>query len=731
MNATANGHATRLCDPTAAAGALRLIVGDGVTELRALDATTRSDGWPATQSGYFDDVDKLAAALAGLTAAKGVYFTPNPVEPALLARAANRIRKTPKGESTQDTNIIARKWLLVDCDPQRPAGISSTGAEHDASLGRAQAVDLFLHDEGWPDPIYADSGNGAHLLYRVDLPADDGGIVQRCLTALAARFDDDGVKIDRTVYNPARIWKLYGTLACKGDDTPERPHRMSRIINAPETPQAVPRELLDRLAAEATEGSPNRGQHNGQYNGGNAPFDVAGFIARNNLDVAGPFDWNGGRKWTFNVSPMCEHGDDGPHIEQHANGAISAGCHHNSCAWSWADLRARFEPKRERMFDGGDRWTEQPPRQEQANRESSKVEFKRITSQELASGSFEIDFAIDETMVREAALIFAGPQKVLKTSIIIDAGISLATGGYFLGRLRVARPCRVAIMTGESGLSVIQETANRICHAAGQRLGSLDNLIWSTDLPKFGAAAHLDALEKFLLADGIEVLAIDPAYLTMPGADAGNLMIQGELLRGVNDICQRCKTTLVLAHHTNRGAGRDNLEPLQLCDIAWAGYSEFAAQGWLLNRREKYTPGTGEHRLWLTVGGRAGHSALWALDIDEGLRTDEGGRRWQVNLQGASEARDGAEQRRADAKAQRQAEQLGADVRKLIDALAAMPDEEGTKTDLKDRTGLYQSRFAAALASALASKDIIPKRITKANGQTYDGYKLNHPDTPG
>ena len=39
------------------------------------------------------------------------------------------------------------------------------------------------------------SGNGVHLFYRIDLPADDGGLVERALQTLAARFNGDGVKI--------------------------------------------------------------------------------------------------------------------------------------------------------------------------------------------------------------------------------------------------------------------------------------------------------------------------------------------------------------------------------------------------------------------------------------------------------------------------------------------------------------------------------------------------------
>lgn len=239
-------EAKKLIDQQAAADAVRLIVGPGaVTELRALDATTVVSRWPHTASGYFDDPDKLAEALKAIKTAKGIYFVPNPIEPALLARAANRLRKTPKGESTADTNITRRRWLLVDCDAQRPSGISSTDAEHTAASERAREIFVWLRERGWSDPIAADSGNGAHLLYAIDLPASDGGIVQRCLQALAAQFDDDTVKVDQKVFNPARIWKLYGTLACKGDNTPDRPHRMARILSKPERLEAA---SIDRYA---------------------------------------------------------------------------------------------------------------------------------------------------------------------------------------------------------------------------------------------------------------------------------------------------------------------------------------------------------------------------------------------------------------------------------------------------------------------------------------------------
>ena len=67
-------------------------------------------------------------------------------------------------------------------------------------------------------------------MYPIDLPADDGGAVQHMLFTLAELFDDGQVKVDTSVFNPARIWKLPGTLTCKGDSTTDRPHRMAHVL---------------------------------------------------------------------------------------------------------------------------------------------------------------------------------------------------------------------------------------------------------------------------------------------------------------------------------------------------------------------------------------------------------------------------------------------------------------------------------------------------------------------
>jgi len=242
-------------DPAEIARALDILVEpESVCELRVLKT-----GKTRTVRGYFDNIDAAVEAAAAWSGqAPAVYLTLNPVNPALLARAANRLEPYAEN-SALDPDIVRRRWLLIDIDPDRPSGISSSDAEHEAAIAAARAVYQWLKFRGWPAPVVADSGNGAHLLYRVDMPNDEESrdLFKAALQALAARFNDGVVSVDQTVFNAARISKLYGTAACKGDDTPDRPHRLSRILTAPDDGLAlVSVDQLRSLAKESPEPEP-------------------------------------------------------------------------------------------------------------------------------------------------------------------------------------------------------------------------------------------------------------------------------------------------------------------------------------------------------------------------------------------------------------------------------------------------------------------------------------------
>jgi hypothetical protein len=233
---TPSASPSALYDTPTITEAVNLLFPPGtVTEVRVM---TKDDGLrfgplkdDGTISGYFNDPAKLVAALQELSGKHtAVFYTLNPCDPALLARADN-VLKSNVFVTTKGPEILKRNHLLLDFDPVRKPSISSTDAEKALSLVLMKTVYKYLGSLGWPDPISADSGNGYHLEYLLDLPNtfEVTTAIRNVLNFLATKFDTPAVTIDIKVYDLNRICAAYGTLKCKGENTPERPWRMSKL----------------------------------------------------------------------------------------------------------------------------------------------------------------------------------------------------------------------------------------------------------------------------------------------------------------------------------------------------------------------------------------------------------------------------------------------------------------------------------------------------------------------
>lgn len=214
-------------------------------------------------SGCFDNAKDLAqaACASDQAGAHGSYFVLNPIVPAFLSRAHNRLVANPS-QVTSDENIAAIRWLPIDLDPKIQAGgnrwigrpgISSTDEELGNAMDLGRRITEWLEGElGFAKAIRACSGNGVHLNYRLpDLEntRENVQLVRDCLHAIEERFRNDKVDIDLSVYNPARIWKIYGTTARKGDATEERPHRKSYLFDNQPLFEDVPVCGMDQLMA--------------------------------------------------------------------------------------------------------------------------------------------------------------------------------------------------------------------------------------------------------------------------------------------------------------------------------------------------------------------------------------------------------------------------------------------------------------------------------------------------
>lgn len=385
------------------------------------------------------------------------------------------------------------------------------------------------------------------------------------------------------------------------------------------------------------------------------------------------------------------------------------------------------------------RWAEEQRRNgahsthapEKVQKCASDFSIAHITSAELDAGDFTVDFLIDGAIPARQPGVIGAPSKSLKTIMAAAGYMAMSTGDTFLGRFAVERPIRCGLVSAESGMAALQRAARAIAAANGRQLCDYKNLLWSSQILDIGNVAHVMALKKWIDGEGLESVALDPAYLMMPnlGDKANNLFDVGSYLVELSHIVAECKCGTNLVHHFRKNIGDPYQEP-ELEWLAHAGFVNWARWWWLLNRRSKYDPeNRGVHQLWLHFGGSAGHSSAWAVDVDEGLQT---GHVWETSVRYASEAREEREQASASAKLmKREIEDVAkqtANRLKIERALEAFP-AGGTVSDIAAKAKLPFSTAKGVLMDLDDRGVVSSSKVTKANGQKYDGYMQRHPES--
>lgn len=273
-----------------------------VLELRALGIGGNKK---RVDAGYFVDADALAKAAAQLDGKGAVYVTLNPCDPSLLSRANGRVKEWAE-RAVSGEDVTARRWLYVDLDPKRKAGIPASDDEHKAATNCACRMAEQMHLAGWPMPIVADSGNGAYVLWRVELPNDTAArdLLAGVLKGLAIRFSETlttppAVELDPKVYDANRLARAIGTMNKKGDGTPDRPHRRSRILDVPAELRPVSREQLEAVAALAAPApAPAPRKPIARGDGPDVRARATAYLAR----IPGAVEGHGGDEQTFKAA---------------------------------------------------------------------------------------------------------------------------------------------------------------------------------------------------------------------------------------------------------------------------------------------------------------------------------------------------------------------------------------------------------------------------------------------
>ena len=513
--------------------ALALLCEQGqVYELRALP----SKG--GTLRGYFDNLDRLAdSAARSCDELKpgGVYLTLNPVKRDLLARSSNKAEKYAK-HATADVDVLRRRWLPLDFDPVRPSGISSTDPEHEAALARARDVREFLRAYGFPDPSFSDSGNGGHLVYRIDLPNDDDSreLLKHVVEALDALFSDEAVAVDKSTFNAARIWKLYGSIARKGDSTPERPHRLARIIEAPERLQVVSLDGLQQVAALLPE--PERPKAGA---GPAGRFDLRTFINANGIAVKRETSWNGGRRWVLEHCVFDPaHTGSSAAIVQLSNGAIAYCCQHNSCRdRKWADVRELFEPNYRRHD------TALTTKDASALTEQSRG--RRPAGLRTVADYMNDLKALESRKALISGLAFEGETVLMvgramsgKSTTACALARCFARGASFLGR---------AVTRARVGYLALERNGQTVARLF-DRWG-LNEILFTDEVPGMQPGALAQFLEQQIIEHRLEVLFVDHLQNLVRVADANDYATVSNALEPFAAVARRTGCVLVLLHH--------------------------------------------------------------------------------------------------------------------------------------------------------------------------------------
>lgn len=730
-----------------------------VFEIRALHV-----GRVKTVSGYFNDVETAAKAVYDVDQRKavGVYVTLNPCNPALLSRANNRMVDWPKSTTT-DAEIVRRRWLFIDIDPARPSGIGSTDVEKRTAQTLVADIEEALRQRGWSYPLLADSGNGAYLLYRVDLPNDDeatkllkafyGG-----LNTLLGNYDptQPHSQIDLSVYNAARILRIGGTLNRKGDSTPDRPHRFCAyqepVADCPV--DVIPVELIREVAelallkttttSSAAHTGNGRVRHNERCE--YRRLDVQRYLRHYRVDFQEK-DTQDGVAYRVTCPFNDQHGSNGESaVLQRVDGQVAYRCMHNSCSGRrWSDFRDAVGLPLPEHYDGGPqrangrqtRAGHGDDQQSQATGETSpddtvEAEKPRFTNIVDSVGLLAMDlrssFLVKKILVAGQPCVVGGRSKTLKTSIVADMVVSLGTGTPFLGEFETQRQ-RALFMSSESGASAIRETAVRIAKAKRVQLTDAA-VFWGFSVPQLSRHDHLQALADLITEKSIDVVVIDPLYLALLSPElansAGNIFAMGAALGPLSEIGQQTNATIIVLHHFRKTGAVDHEEPAGLEELAQAGVAEWARQWVLLQRREPYQA-DGTHKLWMRCGGSAGHAGLYAVDVEEGVYDPDtrDGRRWEIAVRNTTDAKAEVERERQERKAREQERRDNDHVQRLRTAMQRFPKGETSRT-LRTAARLNSENFDRAIMTL--EQDGLAQAVTiQKDRRKYAGWKPKKP----
>ena len=546
-------------------------------------------GKEGTASGYFQDQNlafKMGLALDDHADASGVYVTLNPCLDDLLARANHRIQANGKG--VKDAEITRICNLLIDIDPKRPEGISSTDDEHQSAIDTALRIKEESMSNGCPEPLVASSGNGAHVIFKVDLEntPENKQLVKQFLLALHENYSSDKVEIDVKVANPGTLTKLYGTTARKGDNIPNRPHRLSRIISIPAEPKPVSSELLQAVASTALKAdrativaAPDSSK---QFE-----FDVNAYLSHYGIPVVKTEEHGSAtlfclEKCIFDPS----HGPNKSAIGQNSEGKLFYQCFHHSCTGrTWEQTRRQIS---------GDDLLHPFLTSAIGPVENIKLIGSIVSGEDLMNTDFEENPIMIESILGEKEVaLFSGStgigKSVLTLNIAMHVGSSIVNNIWdfkvncqiptlFIQSENTAMATKKRIQMISQGNIALANGARNCCFPS---MSLNDIRVTGQSLTDQN---FVDFVIEKITEAGVKLTVYDPLISFHHGDENDNSCMR-RALDSITSICDKTNTSAIVIHHL----GKDYFRSSTFSGRGASAIGDWADNGFLMEpgKRDK------------------------------------------------------------------------------------------------------------------------------------------------
>jgi RecA-family ATPase len=514
-------------------------------------------------AGYFNDPDKLIEQLDRIEHAEAVFMSVNGLDESLLDRADNVLKPIVNGfECAKDTDVKRLQYILIDLDPVRQSGTSSTEAELNQAKRKSIAVFNYLNECGWGKPISAISGNGVHLLYKVDLDANGSKLVEALLKVLALKFSDEKVKIDQSVWNPAQLTKLYGTKACKGQDSADRPHRYSILRKVPDDVKVISKSMIEGLldavyesASVTYDGTTVITTHDASYNRSKDWLDS--FIEKHSIEIVDINEQgDGSLKYKLCGCPWGDQHGGGDNVGDsclflNTNGKYGFHCFHDTCnGRKWAEFRAFYEKSNEseQTKDTSEKVTIN-------NNVVAKPKIRGLVPKsaiDIYNAEYPPAKWIVPDLIPEGLTIFSGKPKVGKSFFALGCALEVAKGGYVLGKHAVekGRVFYIALEDRESRL----HSRMKLITASEEPDPLLDIHDVSIGINKLGSGFETDLLNYIENHPDTRLIIIDTLTRIKPSGKKGmsDYDIDADLLNPLQRMASDKGIGIVLIHHTRK-----------------------------------------------------------------------------------------------------------------------------------------------------------------------------------